>query len=97
MKDRSDVIPLLHHLRRVTFFTHDLGFFDPSLCHKTYALVCLDVKAKEAATYIRRFLRHPAFRTQERRLGKVILLRARGLRYWQVSGRREQAVGWLKR
>lgn len=44
MKDRGDIIPLLHDLRRVTFFTHDLGFFDPSLCHKRYALICLDVK-----------------------------------------------------
>lgn len=96
MKDRPDVIPLLHHLRRATFFTHDIGFFDPSLRHKKYALVCLDVSADAAATYIRRFLRHPAFRAQAQRLGKVILVHARGLRYWQVRGRREQAVSWPK-
>ena len=96
MKDRPEVIPLLHHLRRATFFTHDIGFFDPALCHSRYALICLDVKAKEAATYIRRFLRHPAFRKQEQRLGKVILLRAGSLRLWQIRGRREQVVNWPK-
>jgi len=97
MKDRADAIPLLRQQRRATFFTHDLGFFDPSLRHKSYALVCLDISAKEAATFIRRFLRHPAFRTQRQRFGKVVLLRARGLRYWQIGGRREQVVSWPKR
>jgi hypothetical protein len=70
MKDVAEIIPLLHRLRRPTFFTHDLGFFGPSLCHKGYSLVCLDVNAKEAAHYIHRFLRHPRFRTQKQRLGK---------------------------
>jgi hypothetical protein len=32
MKDRPEVIPLLHRLRHATFFTHDVGFFDPALC-----------------------------------------------------------------
>jgi len=96
MKDRPEVIPLLHGLRRATFFTHDLGFFDPSLCHKGYALVCLDVSADKAATYIRQFLRHPSFRAQRQRLGKVILLRAASLKYWQVRARRSQVVRWPK-
>ena len=26
-----DIIPLLHRQRRVTFFTHDRGFFDATL------------------------------------------------------------------
>jgi hypothetical protein len=51
MKDLTDIVPLLPGLRWPTFFTHDLGFFDPLLCHKGYSLVCLDVKAKEAAVY----------------------------------------------
>ncbi len=97
MKDRADIIPLLHRLRRPTFFTHDLGFFDPSLCHKEYSLVCLDVRAKEAATYIRRFLRHPKFRTRKQRPGKVLFIRARDLRYWQAGKREEQAARWLRR
>jgi hypothetical protein len=96
MKDRADVIPLLHHLRHPTFFTHDLGFFDFSLCHERYALVCLGVKARDAATYIRSLLRHPAFRTDKQRLGKVILLRTKDLSYWQVGKRGRQVAAWPK-
>ena len=71
MKDLDEIIPLLHRLRRPTFFTHDLGFFDNSLCHKGYALICLDdVRAKESALYIRRCLRHPEFQAEKQRLGK---------------------------
>lgn len=73
MKDLDEIIPLLHRLRRPTFFTHDLGFFDHALCHKGYTLICLDVRAKETALYIRRCLRHPEFQTEKQRLGKVIL------------------------
>jgi hypothetical protein len=51
MKDLDEIIPLLHRLRRPTFFTHDLGFFDHALCHKGYTLICLDVRAKETAVY----------------------------------------------
>ena len=50
MKDLDEIIPLLHLSRRPTFFTHDLGFFDHSLCHNGYALICLDVRAKETST-----------------------------------------------
>jgi len=94
MKDLPEVIPLLHRLRRSTFFTHDLGFFDRSLCHQGYSLVCLDVGAKETALYIRRLLRHPRFRTQKQRLGKVILARQRNLSFWEVRNPRLQRLIW---
>jgi len=64
MKDRSEIIPLLHTLRRPTFFTRDHDFYKPDLCHPGYCLVFLDVAFDEAADFIRRFLRHAAFRTQ---------------------------------
>jgi len=82
--------------RRPTFFTHDLGFFDPVLCHKDYSVVCLDVNAKETAVYIRRFLRHPGFRTQKQRLGKVILARQRNLSFWEIGNQELQRLGWPK-
>jgi hypothetical protein len=94
MKDLADVIPLLHQLRRATFFTHDLGFFDSSLCHNGYSLVCLDVRAKETAFYLHRLLRHPRFRTQKQRLGKVILVRQRNLSYWEIGRRQVQRLSW---
>src|SRR5262249_4598962 len=85
MKDLTDIVPLLHRLRRPTFFTHDLGFFDPLLCHKGYSLVCLDVRGNESAIYIRRLLRHRGFRSEKQRLGKIILARQRSLSFWEIG------------
>ncbi len=56
------IIPLLHHLIRPTFFTRDSGFYDRRLCHANYCLVCLMVSQYEAASFIRRFLRHAEFK-----------------------------------
>ena len=96
MKDLDEIIPLLPRLHRPTFFTHDLGFFDPLLCHKGYCLVCLDVRAKETAAYIRRVLGHPGFRTQRQRLGKVILARQRNLSFWEIGNQELQRLGWRR-
>lgn len=52
MKDREDIIPLLHTLQRPTFFTCDHGFYHPSLRHAGYCLVYLEVDADETAEYI---------------------------------------------
>jgi hypothetical protein len=94
MKDLTEIVPLLHSLRRSTFFTHDVGFFDPLLCHKGYSLVCLDIKANESAIYIRRFLRHRGFRAEKQRLGKVILARQRNLSFWEIEEQRLQRSSW---
>lgn len=96
MKDLTEIVPLLHRLRWPTFFTHDLGFFDPLLCHKGYSLVCLDIKANESAIYIRRFLRHRGFRAEKQRLGKVILARQRSLSFWEIGNQELQRLGWPK-
>jgi hypothetical protein len=90
IKDRNRVIPALHALRRPTFFTRDHGFYHPDLRHPQYCLVYLNVARKEVADYIRLFLRHPAFRTQAKRIlskiggsrkmpGRKIALNLRGL------------------
>jgi hypothetical protein len=94
MRDLTEIVPLLHSLRRSTFFTHDLGFFDPLLCHKGYSLVCLDIKANESAIYIRRFLRHRGFRAENQRLGKVILARQRNLSFWEIGEQRLHRTSW---
>ena len=94
MKDREQIIPLLHTLRRPTFFTQDHGFYHPALRHPDYCLVYLDVAFKEAANFIYRFLRHQAFRTEAQRMGKVIRIRHSGLTYWQVSDEKERVVSW---
>ena len=88
MKDLTEIVPLLHSLRRPTFFTHDLGFFDPLLCHKGYSLVCLDTKANESAIYIRRILRHRVCR--ETTTWESLLVRQRNLSFWEIGEQRLQ-------
>ena len=53
MKDRSDIIPLLHSLSSPTFFSRDHGFYHPLLLHPGYCLVHLDVAFDEVAEYAR--------------------------------------------
>ena len=94
MKDRNEIIPLLHTLRRPTFFSRDHDFYQPRLRHHGYCLVYLDVGFDEVANYALGFLRHPAFRTQALRMGTVVRIRHSGLSYWQVGNDRERAVSW---
>lgn len=94
MKDREDILPLLHRLKQPTFFTLDHGFYHPLLLHQEYCLVFLDVWDDEAAEYIRRFLRHPEFRTQSQRMGKVARVRHSGVGYWQMHMKEERSLSW---
>lgn len=90
----ADIIPLLHRLGRVTFFTQDEDFFDVSLCHLAYGLVFLDVRADDVAEYVRRFLAHPRFKTKANRMGIVARVHHEGVAFWQRNRLRLQRVGW---
>jgi hypothetical protein len=46
----------------------------------------------EAAAYMRRLLRHQAFRMQAQRMGKVVRVRHSGVSYWQLRERKERIV-----
>ncbi len=94
MKD-EEIIPLLHELRRVTFLTRDLGFYNRYLCHVNYCLVCLAVGQYEVASFIRRFLQHPEFNTQAKRIGKVIRVSHIGIRLWKLDVEKEEKLAWL--
>lgn len=94
LKDRNEVIPLLHQLKHPTFFTRDHGFYHPTLRHQEYCLVYLDVLDYEAAQYIRRFLSHGYFRTQTQRIGNVVRAHHNGLSYWRVGSEREHKIKW---
>src|SRR2546426_1003385 len=89
-----DIIPLLHQLKRPTFFTHDEGYFRLARVHRNYCLVWLDLFDGDAAVFIRRFLRHPAFRTHAQRMGKVVRLHRDGVHYWQAGKPQRVAVKW---
>jgi hypothetical protein len=94
MKDENEIIPLLLQLSRPTFFTRDLGFFEQRLCHPGYCLVGLAVSADEAASFIRRALRHPELETHARRLGKVIELQHSGILVIEKSAATATKIEW---
>jgi hypothetical protein len=90
----EEILPLLHRVEKSTFFTRDLGFYSPHLCHARYGLVCLAVSQYEVASFIRRFLHHPEFHTQARRSGSVVQVRAGGIAFWRLHFEVEQSIGW---
>lgn len=91
----EDIIPLLLRKPATTFFTRDRGFYDPKLCHRLYCLVVLAVDRQEAASFIRRFLRHPEFITQSKRMGRVVRVSRARISVRAVSERREKTVKWF--
>jgi hypothetical protein len=94
MKDRNEIIPLLHSLHSPTFITRDHDFYHPWLRHPNYCLAYFEVKPDEAALFIRRFLRHPYFRTQAQRMGKVVCIHHEGINFWQIRVDKQQEIFW---
>ena len=94
--DDDDLIPILHSLPEPTFFTHDRDFWRQSLVHPAYCIVWLDMEDGEAASYIRRFLRHPDFRTHAARLGKVVRVHADSLTFFDSRHGKAKQVPWLR-
>ena len=90
----SEIITLLHSLRRSTFFTRDRDFFYPDLCHSNYCLVNLGIDKNEAANYIRRVLRHPSLNTEVKRMGTVIRVTPEALYIWRLNVRHREALRW---
>jgi hypothetical protein len=90
----EEIILLLQRLRHPTFFTRDSDFYQRRLCHSKYCLVYLSVGKSEAALFVRRFLRHPDFKTQVNRRGKVVRLSRAGISFWRLHQSRESRVGW---
>jgi hypothetical protein len=90
----ENLIPVLHGLPQPTFFTHDIDFFEPSLCHHHYAIVYLNVGDSETADFIRRFLRHPAFDTHAKRMGMVARAEVSGVQFWKKGKSTLQSENW---
>jgi hypothetical protein len=93
MKDR-EIIPFLHQLKQPTFFTRDDDFYERRLCHAGYCLVYLDIRKEEVATFVRRVLRHEAFKTKAKRMGKVIRVSHVGLSVWNLHAEKEEHLDW---
>ncbi len=90
----DNIIPLLHRLRQVTFFTQDEDFFRHPLCHSAYCLVWLDTRADDAGYFTRRFLRHPRFNTITSRMGAVVRVHMSGIHFWRRHARALQREPW---
>ena len=95
MKDR-EIIPFLHQLKQPTFFTRDDDFYERRLCHAGYCLVYLDVRKEEVATFVRRVLRHRAFKTKAKRMGKVVRASHVGLSVLNLHVEKEEHLDWDK-
>jgi hypothetical protein len=96
IKDEN-IIPFLHGLKRPTLFTHDQGFFDRELAHSGYCLVCLQTSDIEAALYVRRFLKHPRFDTQAKRMGHVVRAHHDAIHFWERNRPGPRRVEWSER
>ena len=96
LKD-DQIVVLLRRMRKPTFFSRDRGFYSPTLRIRHYAIVVAAVGQYEVAGFVRRFLRHPLFETQEGRAGKVIRLAPGGISFWQVRRQEELFSGWESR
>ena len=94
MKDRDEIIPLLHSLRNPTFFTRDRDFYKSELCSPQYCIVFLDVAFDEAAEFIRRLLRHKNLRSHHQRMGWVVRAHRNGLSYWRMNSKKQRNLPW---
>jgi len=72
----------------------DRDFYRRDWAHASYGLVWLDVTDDRAAEFIRRFIKHPAFDTQAKRLGIVARVHSDGIVYWQLNQRSPKSVAW---
>jgi len=90
------IIPLLQRLHKATFFTRDVRFYDPVYRHSAYCLVTLAVSEEEAASFIRRVLRHRALDTHRKRAGKVVRATHAGIRVWHLYSNLEERFAWAR-
>jgi hypothetical protein len=95
MKD-GEILVLLRQHRNITFFTRDADFYLPKLRHRRYCLVVMSVGQNEAATFVRRFLRHPDFDTQMKRLGRVVRVSHAGISVRRLRSQAETYAVWSR-
>jgi hypothetical protein len=91
----ENVLTALLQLKRPVLFTQDADFFRRRLLHVRYGLVWLDFKPSDVAAQIRRFLKHPQFDTQAKRLGLVARVHPDGVQCWRLGLQRVALIGWI--
>ena len=92
--DQQEILRYLHNAKQTTFFTRDDDFFRYKLCHSNYCLAIINAPEYETAAFIRKFLRHPNFKTKAERCGKVVKLSPRVVTWWEIGKPRRQHLIW---
>jgi hypothetical protein len=93
LKD-DEIIPLLLQLHQPTLFTLDAGFHKPTLRHARYCLIHLDVEQYEAASFVRRTLKHKSFDTHAKRMGTVAKVSPTGIMLWLLHSEVKTRFLW---
>ena len=95
LKD-EEIVVLLRRQRNPTFFTRDAGFYLPIQRHRSYCLVVTSVGQYEVAKFIRRFLHHPDFDNQSKRMGRVVRLSRAGVAVWRPRSQIVLVTAWSR-
>lgn len=88
------IISVLHDFKNCLFLSSDSDFWDRKYCHSNYCLVYMDVERNETAFFIRKFLKHAAFDTIKKRLGKVVKVSQTTLSYFETKNAAIKKVSW---
>lgn len=94
---KDDGIPeLLRQQPQSTFVTiNERDFWRKALANRRYCIVCFalpDSRVREISDSLRSLLRRPELRTKAQRIGKVIRVTGREVRYYSVGNRRENRI-----
>jgi hypothetical protein len=92
--DDDEIITLLPHLPRPTFFSLDHDYYTPKWRHARYCLVYIVIEEPQAAYYVRRVLRHPALSTNAKRMGLVIRASPDQITVWRLHSENEEEIAW---
>lgn len=92
--DQQEILRFLHASKHTTFFTRDLGFYRPKLCHINYCLVILSMPVLETANYIHKLLRHSDLSTRAKRDGKVVKISTDRIILWEIGRERQRIIRW---
>ncbi len=90
----EEIIPFLHQINRPTFFTLDDDFYKCQLRHAGYCLVFINTGQYEAASFVRRLLRHKQFNTKAKRMGTVVRVSHIGILVWYLYAEEEATLKW---
>lgn len=93
-QDFEEILRYLHRLKAPTFITRDEDFFHRRLRHPNYCIVVVSGLVVETTRDVRRFLRHPHFRTKQQRMGKVVRLSSTGVVWWEIGKDSQQRQAW---